>query len=162
AANVADRVEAVVREEAAAALAYYDRGGIYPHVDHLQVHRAGARVVARTGITGYEATVDREALRAGPYHVVQSAADDSPDIGVPPGEVSCAIQADGTELLAKMAAMSAHASQIGPRWLDPTRFAATYGREWFVRRGDAGLLDALTANRPTTRARRTPEPVAAR
>ena len=46
-------------------------------------------------------------------------------------------------LLAKMAAMAAHASQIGPRWLDHAGFGEAYGREWFVRRGRPGPLDAL-------------------
>ena len=46
-------------------------------------------------------------------------------------------------LLAKMAAMTAHAGQIGPQWLDHAGFATAYGREWFVRRGHPGPLDAL-------------------
>jgi LmbE family N-acetylglucosaminyl deacetylase len=142
AGDAARHVERVVRAESASALVHYDGGGIYGHVDHVQVHRIGAQVVARTGITGYEATVDREALRAGPYHVVQSAAG-AAEVGVEPREVSLTIEADATELLAKMAAMSAHASQIGPRWLEPRKFAEGYAREWFVRRGGPGLLDSL-------------------
>jgi hypothetical protein len=53
------------------------------------------------------------------------------------------VRADASALLAKMAAMTAHASQIGPQWLDHSGFAGAYGREWFVRQGPPGLLDAL-------------------
>ncbi|NLT55533.1 MAG: PIG-L family deacetylase [Actinomycetales bacterium] len=146
--EVAGRVERVVREENASALVYYDRRGIYGHVDHVQVHRVGQLVARWTGITGYQATVDRQQLRRGPYHVVQHAAGDDRRIGVSSHRVSCTVEASTTELLAKMAAMSAHASQIGPRWLDPSRFATGYGREWFVRQGGPGLVDALSTARP--------------
>lgn len=141
--TVVRQVEHIVSEESACALVHYDQRGIYGHIDHLQVHRAGRQVLARTGITGYEATVDRAALFRGPYHVVQCAAGDSPDIGVPSSLVSLGIQATTTELLAKMAAMSAHTSQIAPRWLNPLEFAQGYGREWFVRRGVPSVLESV-------------------
>lgn len=147
-AEVSAQVERVVNEESATALVHYDPGGIYGHVDHLQVHRAGTEVVSRTGVTGYEATVDRQALLDGPYHVVQSAAGDRDEIGVESESVSLSLRASAPELLAKMAAMSAHASQIGPRWLDPLEFAHGYGREWFVRRGVPGFLERLAMAPP--------------
>jgi LmbE family N-acetylglucosaminyl deacetylase len=143
--SVADEVRRVVHEENATGLVYYDHRGIYGHIDHVQVHRVGRQVVERAQITGYEATVDREALRRGPYHVVQAAAGDSREIGVPARSVSFAVTATTTELLAKMAAMSVHASQIGTRWLDPLAFSQGYGREWYVRRGAPGSLDMLAA-----------------
>lgn len=142
-AAVARRIEHVIEDENASALLHYDHQGIYGHVDHVQVHRAGRLAAARTAITGYEATVDREALLRGPYHVVRSAAGGSPNVGVPSRHVSFSIRATTTELLAKMAAMSAHASQIGPRWLDPLDFAHGYGREWFIRRGQGGVLESV-------------------
>jgi LmbE family N-acetylglucosaminyl deacetylase len=139
--EVASQVERVVVEENAAALVHYDAAGIYRHIDHVQVHRVGRRVVASTGVTGYEATVDREALLRGPTHVVQHAAGGASDIGVPSGAVSLTVQASMTELLAKMAAMAVHTSQVGPQWLDPLTFASAYGSEWFVRQGAPGVLD---------------------
>jgi LmbE family N-acetylglucosaminyl deacetylase len=150
-AEVVRRVEQVVHEEHADALVHYDPRGITGHVDHLQVHRAGREVVARVGIVGYEATLDREALRRGSYQLARSAAGDARPMGVASRSVSLTIGATVPELLAKMAAMAAHGSQIAPEWLDPSAFAHGYGCEWFVRRGAAGILDSLAAaSRPTT------------
>jgi LmbE family N-acetylglucosaminyl deacetylase len=70
-ADLAHRIERVVREENAEALVYYDHRGITGHIDHLQVHRAGRQVVAKVGIAGYEATLDRDALRGGAYLLAQ-------------------------------------------------------------------------------------------
>ena len=146
--EVAARVADVVEQEAADALVHYDRRGIYGHVDHVQVHRAGALAARRTGVTAYEATVDADRLRRGPRHVLQQAAGDELDAaGESPSAIDVTVDVtagpDPSALLAKMAAMAAHASQIGPQWLDHAGFAAAYGREWFVRRGPAGPLDTL-------------------
>lgn len=66
-------------------------------------------------------------------------------MGVPASRISLAVDAEGADLLAKMAAMATHASQVGAADLDPSCFAAAYGREWFVREGRLGALDALLA-----------------
>jgi LmbE family N-acetylglucosaminyl deacetylase len=151
AAEVAARVAAIVDEEQAGALVHYDRRGIYGHVDHVQVHRAGVlalRALAARGlaVTSYQATVDADRLRRGPRHVLQQAAGDDLDAGERPHAIDVTVRADAPALLAKMAAMTAHASQIGPQWLDHAGFAGAYGREWFVRRGRPGLLDELAAD----------------
>jgi LmbE family N-acetylglucosaminyl deacetylase len=143
--RVARQVIDVVEQEDAAALLHYDRSGIYRHVDHLRVHQVGARVCRLTGITGYEATVDGDRLHrdrapGGPRHVLHAAAGEQP-VGLPLTEISFAVRARGPALLAKMAAMSAHASQIGPEYLDPAGFDGAYGLEWFVRRGPAGPIE---------------------
>jgi LmbE family N-acetylglucosaminyl deacetylase len=148
AAEVAARVSAIVEQEQADALVHYDRRGIYGHVDHVQVHRAGA-LAARDlaarglGVTAYEATVDADRLRRGPRHVLQQAAGDDLDAGEQADAIDVTVRADASALLAKMAAMTAHASQIRPEWLDHAGFAGAYGREWFVRRGRPGPLDSL-------------------
>jgi LmbE family N-acetylglucosaminyl deacetylase len=144
-AEVARRVEQVVREEDADALVYYDHRGITGHVDHLQVHRAGRQVVARLGIAGYEATLDRAAVRRGSYQLAQSAAGGARRIGVPSRSLSLTVSATVPELLAKMAAMAAHGSQIAAEWLDASAFGHGYGCEWFVRRGAPGILENVTA-----------------
>ena len=144
--EVAGRVADVVVQEQAGALVHYDRRGIYGHVDHVQVHRAGALAARRLGVTSYEATVDAESLRAGPRHVLQQAAGDDLDAGEQPQAIDVTVRADAPALLAKMAAMTAHASQIGPQWLDHAGFAGAYGREWYVRRGAPGPLDALAVD----------------
>ena len=140
--DAARLVAEVVWQEGADTLVHYDPRGIYGHVDHVQVHRVGTAVVRRLGIAGYQATMDAEALRRGPFHVVQEAAGDDRPVGVPSGEVSLTLRAERHELLAKMAAMAVHGSQIGPRWLDARTFAAGYGTEWYLRtRQETGALD---------------------
>jgi LmbE family N-acetylglucosaminyl deacetylase len=141
--RVVARLRRIVLAEGATALMHYDPRGIYGHVDHVQVHRAGARVVEQVGITGYQATVDADQLRRGPRHVLQSAAGDALDVGVPPERITLTVHGGPGELSAKLAAMSAHASQIGPEYLAPAAFGQGYGQEWFVRTGAPGALDRL-------------------
>ncbi|NGM14127.1 PIG-L deacetylase family protein [Verrucosispora sioxanthis] len=145
ATRVARQVARIASREGATTLVHYDPGGIYRHVDHVQVHRVGALVTRSLQLAGYQATVDASALRAGPRHVLQRAAGDLTDMGVPASRISLAVDAEGADLLAKMAAMATHASQVGAADLDPSCFAAAYGREWFVREGRLGALDALLA-----------------
>jgi LmbE family N-acetylglucosaminyl deacetylase len=152
AAEIARQVAAVVESEGAEALVHYDPRGIYGHIDHLQVHRAGSLVVEQLGITGYEATVDADEVNAGPLHLLHGAAgapgapgvgQEWLDVGVPFHRIALTVHAGPADLLVKMAAMAAHSSQIGPEYLDPLDFSAAYGREWFVRRGRPGVLERL-------------------
>lgn len=141
--QVARQVARIASREGASTLVHYDPRGIYEHVDHLRVHSVGALVTRRLKLTGYQATVDATGLRAGPRHVLQQVAGDLLDVGVPAEKISVTVTAKGPDLLAKIAAMATHASQIRPMDLDPAYFAAAYGREWFVREGERGALDAL-------------------
>ncbi|MFN8074443.1 MAG: PIG-L deacetylase family protein [Kineosporiaceae bacterium] len=145
AGTVAARLAHLIEAESADALVHYDSRGIYGHVDHVQVHRIGAAALERTGITGYEATVDTARLRSGPRHVLHGAAGDA-EVGLPGRWIDLAVTATADQLAVKHAAMAAHASQIGPEWLAPASFAAAYATEWFVRRGPAGVLDRLVAD----------------
>src|SRR6266496_432735 len=61
------------------------------------------------------------------------------------GQIGTVVRASAADLAAKRAAMAAHASQIPPAALRRRDFAQTYGLEWYVRTGPAGLLDALSA-----------------
>jgi LmbE family N-acetylglucosaminyl deacetylase len=142
---VARQVACIADREGASTLVHYDPRGIYGHIDHVQVHRVGAMVSSSLGLTGYQATVDPAALRAGPRHVLQRAAGESASVGVPASRISLTVTAEGPALLAKMAAMATHASQIAAAELDPACFAAAYGREWFVSEGGIGALDVLLA-----------------
>jgi LmbE family N-acetylglucosaminyl deacetylase len=139
--HVARRLERIVVRERASALFHYDGRGIYGHVDHVQVHRAGALVAARLGITGYEATVDAAQLRGAGSHVLRQAAGENLDAGVERWLISTSVQAGPAALRAKQAAMASHGSQIESEYLDGATFAACYGREWFVRRGAPGVLE---------------------
>ncbi len=141
----------VVEQESASALIHYDPQGMYGHVDHVRVHRMGAEVARRTGIAAYETTVDDAVLRRGPRHLLHVAAGDDRPLGVPGDQISLTVRASGSDLLTKMAAMCAHASQIGPEFLDGASFLRTYGQEWFVRRGALGPVDVVLAGSPAAR-----------
>ncbi|WP_088287238.1 PIG-L deacetylase family protein [Kineosporia sp. A_224] len=141
--GIARRVRQLAETEGAQAVVHYDERGVYGHVDHVQVHRAGARVAADLGLTGYEATVDPLVLRDGPRHVLAQVAGELLDVGLPADDITFAVRADDAVLGTKMQAMAAHASQIGPEYLDGT--AEGYRHEWFVRRGAAGPVDAALA-----------------
>ncbi|MEY9854625.1 LmbE family N-acetylglucosaminyl deacetylase [Catenulispora sp. GAS73] len=154
-AEVARRVARIAVREGASTLVHYDPGGIYGHVDHVQVHRVGAVVARGLRLAGYQATVDAAALRAGPGHVLHRAAGGRLDVGVPASRISVTIDAEGPDLLAKMAAMASHASQVETADLDPAGFAGAYGREWFVREGERGAVDTLLTPAPA----RVAEPV---
>jgi LmbE family N-acetylglucosaminyl deacetylase len=146
-ADVARRVEQVVRQENADALVYYDHRGITGHIDHMQVHRVGRQVAASTGVAGYEVTLDRRALRSGSY-ALATAAGGGRLAGTASRSVAVTVRATTSELLAKRAAMAAHESQIATKWLDSSSFGSEYGSEWFIRRGARGILDSFAADRP--------------
>jgi hypothetical protein len=52
-----------------------------------------------------------------------------------------------TAIALKRAAIAAHASQLPPgaaiHQMDDETFAAVHGYEWFIRRGPAGVIEAL-------------------
>ncbi len=153
--EAADRLAAILVEESASTLVFYDEGGIYGHADHLAVHRVGRAAAGKVGdVTVYESTVDREYLHFVETHLVEFALASLFDVapgaaapaGVPTALVSTTI--DVREVIdAKRSAMAAHLSQIPPGspvlGLDSATFAGVYGYEWYVRSGPPGLLDAL-------------------
>lgn len=161
AADVEDAAEVLaglVRGLGAEAMVGYDRGGIYGHPDHVQLHLVVARAAELAGVvTRYDATVDREHLHFVETHLVEEAmASGDPDaptlglasstLGTPTVLIDCAV--DVTPVLAiKRGAMAAHASQI-PAWSSALRlgraeFADVYGWEWYLRAGPSGVLDVL-------------------
>ena len=79
---------------------HYDPGGIYGHIDHVQVNRAGAIVARGLRLTGYQATVDAAALRAGPRHLLHRVVGDRTDVGVPAAGISVTVDAVGPDLAA--------------------------------------------------------------
>jgi LmbE family N-acetylglucosaminyl deacetylase len=154
--QAARRVAAIAAEEHAGAMVIYDAGGIYGHPDHIQVHHVGTRAAQLAAIpTIYESTVDRDYLHlAQVAHLVVDARKTLPPelrLGVPAGMVSTQI-AVGAHLAAKRAAIAAHRSQVLTTseviTMPPDVFAQVYGLEWYIRRGPAGPLDHLSADRP--------------
>ena len=159
--EVAQRLSALLREEAAAALVVYDETGIYGHPDHVKVHEVGLRAAALAEVDCvYEATVDREYLHFVETHLVIEAGAARSRLDPSAGELGLAASAIGkpTVLVSntldvrdlldvKRAAMAAHRSQIpetaSAMRLPTEAFAAVYGFEWFIRRGPPGPLDGL-------------------
>ncbi len=146
------RLAELLAAEEADALVYYDSGGIYGHPDHLSVHQLGQGASRLARVTGYEATIAREALPAQRRHLVQQAAlpDSSATLGRPTARINTVIRATPLELHSKRQAMAAHRSQIAPQALNTRSFTSTYATEWFIRTGAPGILDLLDtqATRP--------------
>ncbi len=147
--EAAARLAEILRDESAEVLTVYDENGNYGHPDHIQVHRVGIRAAELAGTPRvYESTMNRdfirELIRTRLAEMPEVAdLEDAPDpdefdIGMPAEVITTTVDvSDFVE--AKRAAMAAHASQIGPEsfflQLPPDAFAASFGQEWFIRRG---------------------------
>ena len=149
--EVAERLAHVITEEGASALVVYDEGGIYGHLDHLHVHRAGVAAARLSSVpTLYEMTVDREYLHFVDTHLIDHARESLPHIehiGVPTVFVSTTVDVRMV-LRQKRAAIAAHASQVqsssSVMRLSENSFREVYGYEWFVRHGPRGVIETLT------------------
>jgi len=141
--RVAGRLADLCVQEGAEALVHYDPHGIYGHPDHVAVHRVGTEAARRAGITAYEATVAGDRPRTRRPHLVDRAAGGA-RIGWDAADIATVITADAAETRAKRRAMAAHASQVPADAVRRTGFAAAYGREWFRRVGEPGLIDGLS------------------
>lgn len=146
---VAGHIADLVAGERADTLVTYDAGGVYPHPDHLHVHRAGAVAAGLAGLaTWYEVTVDREYLHFVDTHVAALAgAVVAPmlELGSPTVEITNTVDVRSV-LARKLLAIAEHRSQVA----DPTfgvaeRFPEVYGYEWFIRHGGPGVIDALAS-----------------
>jgi LmbE family N-acetylglucosaminyl deacetylase len=146
----AHRLVALLDDERAEALVHYDGRGIYGHPDHIAVARLGRWVVQRVPVTGYEATVNREQLLAGPRHLVEGSRPRSAGrrLGSRPAAITTTLRASPAELRTKRRAMAAHESQVPRDVLTTIDFGRVYEYEWFVRRGQHGILDEV-ADDPT-------------
>lgn len=141
----ARRLAQLIEQEGAQCLLHYDDDGIYGHPDHVAVHRVGARAAELADVTSYEATVDLEHLHFVATHVVEGAEPrmGRPNVGRVSVEITTALTGTSTEVALKREAMRVHVSQIGPEVIDAHGFDETYGSEWFIRRGPAGVLETL-------------------
>jgi LmbE family N-acetylglucosaminyl deacetylase len=165
-AEAAERLAAILRDEAADVLTVYDENGVYGHPDHVQVHRVGVRAAALAGVGRvYESTVNRDFARermAGLASAASAAATpssaDGPDaeaasalagelaeagfadLGVAASAITTAVDV-GEFIEVKRRALAVHASQIGPdSWflrLPEDLMRDVFGTEWYVRHGSA-------------------------
>jgi LmbE family N-acetylglucosaminyl deacetylase len=149
----AERLAAILRDEAADVLTIYDPLGGYGHPDHVRVHDVGraAAQLAGTPVV-LEATISRDLLALA-AQVVPTLGFDLPADVVPPDlSTVYTAAADITHtidvsayLAAKRASMEAHVSQTTGGTtvrtlaaflaLPGDLFAAAFGTEWFVDRG---------------------------
>ncbi|WP_158542983.1 PIG-L family deacetylase [Phytoactinopolyspora halophila] len=141
---MARRLAAIVEEENAEAIVHDDASGIYGHPDHVAAHRIGTMTAELTGVTAYQATVDRDHLHDARPHLVHAAARATAlPYGVPSSEVELMLAATPSELRSKRAAIAAHASQIEADEVSHEAFDVAYGYEWYVRSGAPGILDIV-------------------
>lgn len=142
---VASWLADVAVTEGADAIVHYDGNGIYGHPDHVAVHRIGDAAAALAGVTSYEATVDREYIHFVEQHLVEGETPRTgrPRVGATSVEITTAVRGTADELAAKRLAMAAHSSQIPPDTMYAPSYDDVYGLEWYIRRGQAGVLESL-------------------
>ncbi|GAA3233843.1 PIG-L family deacetylase [Pseudonocardia petroleophila] len=144
--TLARHVAELADDEGAATIVHDDEHGIYGHPDHNAAFRVGALAAELTGATAYRTTVDREHLHtaARDGHLVHGAARAAATpFGRATVEIALAVSGTDAHLEVKRAAITAHASQLGPDDVPLSTFAAAYGYEWYRRTGPAGVLDRL-------------------
>jgi LmbE family N-acetylglucosaminyl deacetylase len=155
--EAAGRLAEVLREEQADTLTIYDWHGNYGHPDHVMVHRVGHRAAELAGTARvFEATMNRDHLRrlvaeaaaAGetfaapdePEFDPDGPADDGNPMGMPEAELTHQVDV-GAYLDRKREALACHASQVTDigyfLQMPPEAFAATFGQEYFIRKGAA-------------------------
>jgi LmbE family N-acetylglucosaminyl deacetylase len=146
--EAAGKLAAILREEAADVVTFYDDHGGYGHPDHVQVHHVGKRAAEIAGTPRvYESTMNRDEMRrmiAGAVQAGLMGDGDGPDesdveaMGTPEAQLTTRVDVTPW-IAAKRAAMRAHSSQIAPDSfflaLPDEAFASAFGTEWFLRPG---------------------------
>jgi LmbE family N-acetylglucosaminyl deacetylase len=155
--EAAERVAAILRDEAADVVVGYDWHGGYGHPDHVKVHAVVERAARLAGTPRrLEVTMNRDVLRRA-YDAAVAAGladrswdpdepmDDGNPIGVAEAELSWDV--DITRYLpVKRAALGAHASQTSDAGMmlqmPDDAFAAMFGHEYFIEPGrPAGMVE---------------------
>jgi LmbE family N-acetylglucosaminyl deacetylase len=160
--EAAQRLAAILADEAASVLVVYDNHGGYGHPDHIQVHRVGVRAGELAGIDAvYEATIDRDRVATMIRASRESGAFDAPDapdmpdidensdFGVRAVDVTTRIDVSG-HVMDKRAAMRCHRSQIADDtfWMTmpEDQFQVAFSEEQYIHRGvPAGTAESSLA-----------------
>ncbi|MFZ6004867.1 MAG: PIG-L family deacetylase [Actinomycetota bacterium] len=146
--EAAEKLAAILRDEAADIVTIYDSDGGYGHPDHIQVHRVGLRAAQLAGTPRvFEGTMNRDHIRRVIEEGVRAGAipaDQVPDVtedstfGRPEALITTTVDVRD-HLATKRASMAAHASQISETSfflaMPEEAFAASFGWEWFIRHG---------------------------
>ena len=162
--EAAERLAAVLREEAADVLTVYDWHGNYGHPDHIQVHRVGHRAAELAGTAKvFEATMNRDAFarmvaqqRAAVAEQAadiieerpageelddfdpEGPADDGNPFGEPEANLTHAVDVRPW-VERKRRSIACHASQVSDSsfflQMPDEVFAEAFGTEWFIERG---------------------------
>jgi len=157
--DAAERLAAILREEAADVLTTYDWHGGYGHPDHIQVHKVGHRAAELAGTAKvYEATMNRDEIKrfmdlarengasADDVFDPEGPMDDGNPMGTPEADITTRV--DVTDyVVVKRASIRAHASQITDTGffssMPDEQFAQAFGTEWFIRKGaPAGITES--------------------
>jgi LmbE family N-acetylglucosaminyl deacetylase len=146
--EAAQKLAAILREEAADVLTCYDHNGGYGHPDHIQVHRVGMRAGELAGTPRiYQNTMNRDHMMRGRKLMAEQGDGtvvDLPDIeeesqfGMPESVITAAVDVS-SYVDVKRAAMRAHPSQISEESfflaMPAEGFRYAFGTEWFIRDG---------------------------
>jgi LmbE family N-acetylglucosaminyl deacetylase len=136
---------AILEQEKADVIVYYDENGTYGHPDHIQVHNVGTRAAERAGVARrYMATVNRDYVRSLADAAEEAGASVGPprdmikNLGVPGDRITTKVDVSAY-VQRKRDAMRAHVSQISDSSfflaMDDATFAATWGQEWYIHVG---------------------------
>ncbi len=162
--EAAQKLAAILTEEAADVVTAYDENGVYGHPDHIQVYRVGMRAAQLAGTPkAYMGTANRDHMRRGMERAMASGVempdmpDDMPDmsdlqIGVTEDRITTVLDVRD-QVDVKRRSMAAHASQISETSfflaMPPDMFADAFGWEWYILDGaspdthETDLLEGL-------------------
>ena len=156
--EAAQRLAAILKDEAADVLTVYDEHGAYGHPDHIQVHRVGVRAAELAGTREvFESTINRDHIRrlmeqareAGQLPEGAPTAEDlehgegdidpqDPGFGMPESAITTFVDVKDV-VDVKRKAMATHASQISENSfflaMPDDAFREAFGTEWFIHRG---------------------------
>ena len=144
--EAAQRLAAVITDEAADVFVTYDERGIYGHPDHLQVHKVGLRAAQLSAVGSvFLATVDRDRLQAifklaepVGLNIEDETLDWAVTAGVAAERITVEVDVSGYAD-AKHDALAAHQTQFPPGsivfQLAPDVFQAVFGTEWYMELG---------------------------
>ncbi len=157
--EAAERLAAILREEAAEVVTVYDWHGNYGHPDHVKVHTVGHRAAELAGTPRvFESTMNRDAMKRffaaaremgeatgpdGEDWDPDNPADDGNPFGTPESELTHAVDVSAY-IGHKRASITCHKSQVTDAGffmsMADEAFTMAFSTEWFTRKGAGHAL----------------------